>query len=64
MAEDADKNNTITYTLDGRYEITELVHLDSDSGDLIVANRIDHEVYDWFNFTVGNVRLHKINLRF
>ncbi|RZC35307.1 cadherin-23 [Asbolus verrucosus] len=52
MAEDADKNKTITYTLDGRYEITELIHLDSDSGDLVVANKIDHEVYDWLNLTI------------
>ncbi|KAJ3665071.1 hypothetical protein Zmor_000585 [Zophobas morio] len=52
LADDADKNKTITYTLDGRYEITELIHLDSDSGDLIVANKIDHELYEWLNLTV------------
>ncbi|XP_015840656.1 cadherin-23 isoform X2 [Tribolium castaneum] len=52
LAEDADKNKTITYTLDGRFEITELIYLDSNSGDLVVANKIDHEIYDWLNLTI------------
>lgn len=52
LADDPDLNKTITYTLDGRYEITELIYLDSNSGDLVVANKIDHEVYDWLNLTV------------
>ncbi|KAJ8962164.1 hypothetical protein NQ318_018121 [Aromia moschata] len=51
-ADDLDKNKTITYSLDGRYEIIELIHLDPDSGDIVVANKIDREVYEWLNLTV------------
>lgn len=52
MAEDADKNKTIIYTLDAQFEITDLVHLDGNTGDLLVANKIDHELYSWLNFSV------------
>lgn len=52
IATDVDKNRTITYSLEGPKEIIELVHLDGESGELVVANRIDHEIYEWLNLTV------------
>ncbi|KAJ8972931.1 hypothetical protein NQ317_011741 [Molorchus minor] len=52
IADDLDKNKTITYALDGLYETASLIHLDPDSGDIVVANKIDHEVYQWLNLTV------------
>lgn len=52
IADDADKNKTLIYTLEGRPEVASLVYLDKDTGDLLVANKIDHEMYDWLNLTV------------
>ncbi|XP_041988601.1 cadherin-23 isoform X1 [Aricia agestis] len=52
IADDADKNRTITYLLEGKEEISSLVHLDSSTGELVVAGRIDHEVQPWLNLTV------------
>ncbi|GAB0096475.1 Cadherin [Sergentomyia squamirostris] len=52
IAYDIDKNRTITYSLEGPSKITNLVHLDSESGEIVVANKIDHEIYKWLNFTV------------
>uniref|UniRef100_A0A1B0CCE9 Putative cadherin egf lag seven-pass g-type receptor n=1 Tax=Lutzomyia longipalpis TaxID=7200 RepID=A0A1B0CCE9_LUTLO len=52
VAYDVDKNRTITYSLEGPSDITSLVHLDSESGEIVVANKIDHEVHKWLNFTV------------
>jgi hypothetical protein len=31
---------------------TELVHLDSETGEIVVANKIDHEQFPFLNFTV------------
>lgn len=52
-ADDPDKNRTITYTLEAAPEVTKMIHLDPDTGDIIVASKIDHEMYDWLNFTVS-----------
>ncbi|CAG5108412.1 Similar to Cdh23: Cadherin-23 (Mus musculus) [Cotesia congregata] len=52
VADDADKNRTITYSLEGPAEATDLVHLDSETGEMVVANKIDREVYSWLNLTV------------
>ncbi|XP_071565121.1 cadherin-23 [Temnothorax nylanderi] len=52
VADDADKNRSITYSLQGPKEITELVHLDPETGEMVVANKIDREVYSWLNLTV------------
>lgn len=49
---DADKNRTIQYSLEGPQALTQLLHLDEDSGDLVVANKIDHEQYPWLNLTI------------
>ncbi|XP_072938602.1 cadherin-23 [Epargyreus clarus] len=55
IADDADKNRTMAYYLEGPQELTSLVHLDSSTGEIVVANRIDHEVYPWINLTVKAV---------
>ncbi|XP_026823897.1 uncharacterized protein LOC105277425 isoform X1 [Ooceraea biroi] len=52
VADDADKNRSITYSLQGPREITELVHLDSETGEMVVASKIDRELYSWLNLTV------------
>ncbi|XP_018347185.1 PREDICTED: cadherin-23 [Trachymyrmex septentrionalis] len=52
VADDADKNRSITYSLQGPREITDLVHLDHETGEMVVANKIDREMYSWLNLTV------------
>lgn len=52
VAFDVDKNRTIKYSLEGPKEITDLVYLDSESGEMVVANKIDHEVHEWLNLTI------------
>lgn len=52
VADDADKNRTITYSLEGPREIRDLIHMDADTGEVVVANRIDQELFSWLNFTV------------
>lgn len=52
IADDLDKNKSITYALDGSSEILKLIHLDNSTGELLVTNKIDRELYDWFNMTV------------
>ncbi|VVC96242.1 unnamed protein product [Leptidea sinapis] len=51
VADDADKNRTMTYVLEGTEELLELVHIDKSSGQMVVSNRIDHEMYPWINLT-------------
>ncbi|XP_068632323.1 cadherin-23 [Battus philenor] len=55
IADDADKNRTMSYFLEGPEELLDLVHMDSATGELVVANRIDHEMYSWINVTVKAV---------
>lgn len=52
IADDPDKNKTIVYSLEGMPEIVKLIFLDGDTGDIVVANKIDHEVHSWLNLTV------------
>ncbi|XP_066601612.1 cadherin-23 [Prorops nasuta] len=52
VADDADKNRSITYSLESPKELTDLVHLDSETGEMVVANKIDREQYAWLNLTV------------
>lgn len=49
---DVDKNRTITYSLDGPADTVGLVQIDAESGEIVVANRIDHEQVQWLNYTV------------
>ncbi|XP_077287524.1 cadherin 88C [Arctopsyche grandis] len=52
VADDVDKNRSITYSLEGPSEMIKLVHLEPDTGEILVANKIDHETYPWLNLTV------------
>ncbi|KAJ9587165.1 hypothetical protein L9F63_019319, partial [Diploptera punctata] len=52
VADDADKNRTITYSLEGPRDVKDLIHLDAVTGEIVVANKIDHELFPWLNFTV------------
>lgn len=52
VADDADKNKTIVYSLEGRPDIVKMIYLDGDTGDILVANKIDHEMHKWLNLTV------------
>ncbi|KAL3277671.1 hypothetical protein HHI36_013017 [Cryptolaemus montrouzieri] len=52
LAEDPDKNKTITYTLEGKIEFKKLLFLDTATGDLRVSSRIDHETYNWMNMSI------------
>ncbi|KAG7212887.1 hypothetical protein KM043_002239 [Ampulex compressa] len=52
VADDADKNRSITYSLESPKELSDLVHLDPETGEMVVANKIDREIYSWLNLTV------------
>jgi Cadherin domain len=52
VATDADKNKSVTYELEGPEEILNLVHLDAESGEIVVQEKIDHEIFQWLNFTI------------
>ncbi|XP_046962418.1 cadherin-23 isoform X2 [Vanessa cardui] len=52
IADDADKNRTMTYYLE---ELRSFLHMESATGEVVVANRIDHEMYSWLNVTVKAV---------
>ncbi|XP_030761227.1 cadherin-23-like, partial [Sitophilus oryzae] len=52
---DPDKNKTIFYKIEGKQQNNNLVHLDSSSGDLVVASKIDRESHQWLNFTIKAV---------
>ncbi|CAH1646513.1 unnamed protein product [Spodoptera littoralis] len=55
IADDADKNKTMNYFLEGREDLLNLVHMDSKTGEVVVASKIDHELYPWINLTVKGV---------
>ncbi|XP_055586421.1 cadherin-23 [Uranotaenia lowii] len=52
LAYDIDKNKTIRYSLEGPKDVTNLLHLDAETGEIVVASRIDYEQFRWLNFTV------------
>lgn len=52
-ANDADKNKTLVYSMEGMPDIVKMVYLDRESGDITVASKIDHESYTWLNLTVS-----------
>ncbi|CAK1540672.1 unnamed protein product [Leptosia nina] len=52
LADDPDKNRSITYMLEGTNASLGLVHIDKYSGEVVVSNKIDHEMYPWINLTV------------
>ncbi|PZC75961.1 hypothetical protein B5X24_HaOG205302 [Helicoverpa armigera] len=55
IADDADKNKSMSYFIEGREELLGLVHMDSKTGEVVVASKIDHEMYPWINLTVKAV---------
>lgn len=55
VAFDVDKNRTISYSLSGPPEVLRFLHLDRESGEIVVANRIDREVHEWLNVSVRAV---------
>lgn len=52
VADDVDKNRTITYSLQGPRQVLSLVELDSETGEVVVVERVDREQFSWLNFTV------------
>ncbi|EFX90438.1 hypothetical protein DAPPUDRAFT_300008 [Daphnia pulex] len=50
-ADDADLNRSITYSLDGPAELLELVHLNSETGEVVVSGKLDRERFAWMNLT-------------
>lgn len=52
VADDPDKNRTIKYSLESSKIIASLLYLDADTGEIVVANKIDHEFTPWLNFSV------------
>lgn len=52
LAYDSDKNKTITYSLEGNPTLRNFVHIDPQTGEMVVANKIDHEQYQWLNLSV------------
>ncbi|KAK9745916.1 Cadherin domain [Popillia japonica] len=52
VADDLDKNRSMIYILEGHPDILNLIHLNNNTGDLLISNKIDHEVYNWLNMTV------------
>ncbi|EDV92750.1 GH18658 [Drosophila grimshawi] len=52
LAYDVDKNRTISYAMEGNPTYRNLVHLDAQTGEIVVANKIDHEQHQWLNFSV------------
>lgn len=52
IADDADKNRTITYSLQAGKGISDLIKLEPSTGELVVGSRIDREQVGWINITV------------
>lgn len=42
----------MTYSLEGRKELLDLIDISSRSGDIMVKGKIDRETYSWINCTV------------
>ncbi|XP_061729835.1 cadherin-23 [Cydia pomonella] len=55
IADDADKNRTMTYYVEGPEKLLNLIHMESSTGEIVVANKIDHEQQPWINLTVKAV---------
>ncbi|XP_022120263.2 cadherin-23 [Pieris rapae] len=52
LADDLDKNRSMTYIIEGTNASLGLVHIDKKSGEVVVSNKIDHEIFPWINLTV------------
>ena len=51
-AEDIDKNRTITYHLEGTFEILDILDIDNVEGTIKIREKLDYETRKWLNFTV------------
>ncbi|XP_029849055.2 cadherin-23 [Ixodes scapularis] len=51
-AVDADKNHTVTYSLEGKAEYLALINIDRRTGEVTVTGKIDRELYSWINVTL------------
>ena len=52
-AEDADKNRTITYSLEaGSFESLKMLDINPKTGAVVILEKLDYEVQKWLNFTV------------
>ncbi|XP_022239300.1 cadherin-23-like [Limulus polyphemus] len=52
IATDADKNRTISYSLEGRPQVLSLLSIDSKTGEITVDGKIDREHFSWLNLTI------------
>lgn len=57
LASDPDENKTISYAIDSVPELGNLIFLDADHGDIVVANKIDREENEWLNITVSKFKV-------
>ena len=52
-AEDADKNRTITYSLEsGSFDSLKMLDINPKTGAIVILEKLDYEVQKWMNFTV------------
>lgn len=51
-ADDADTNKSVSYSLEGRHELLQLIKINSKTGEVSVSERIDRERHSWINVTV------------
>ncbi|CAH0391322.1 unnamed protein product [Bemisia tabaci] len=52
LATDPDKNRTIKYGLEGSAAVRDLIHLDTETGELVVGGKVDREATPWLNMSV------------
>lgn len=45
----------LQYFVTGREDLLEMVHIEKSTGEVVVANKIDHEQHPWINLTVKAV---------
>ena len=53
LATDLDVNKTIRYSLKGKPRFSRMVSINDETGEIYVAGKIDRELYQWLNLTVG-----------
>ena len=53
LATDLDVNKTIRYSLNGKPRFSRMVSINDETGEIFVAGKIDRELYQWLNLTVG-----------
>ncbi|CAN7993536.1 unnamed protein product [Ixodes hexagonus] len=51
-AVDADKNRTVTYSLEGKAEYLALINIDRRTGEVTVTGKIDRELHGWINVSL------------